>query len=268
MQESRIGLLAGAGELPIEFLKSAKRKGVKVTTFAITGLTDKRVEELSEEVIWIKPIKLGKFLKELKKSGVREIAVLGKIEHKEALKLKNLDLTAIKLIAVLKDLKPESLIKGVFREIEKSGVKVISPELFLKHLLIPSGTVLGPQPDKETLKDMKFGMEIAKRIAEMDIGQTVVVKMGTVIAVEGVEGTDRCIERGAELSSGGFVVCKAARPHQDMRIDVPTVGEKTIKLVKELGGKGIAVEGNKTFVITPDRIGELCRRQKLPLIAL
>lgn len=268
MQEGRIGLLAGAGELPIEFLKSAKRKGVRVTTFAITGLTDRRVEELSEEVIWIKPIKLGKFLKELKKSSVREIAVLGKVEHKEALKLKNLDLTAIKLIAVLRDLKPESLIKGIFKEIEKTGVKVISPESFLKHLLIPPGTVLGPQPDKETLKDMKFGMEIAKRIAEMDIGQTVVVKKGTVIAVEGVEGTDRCIERGAELSSGGFVVCKAARPHQDMRIDVPTVGEKTVKLVKELGGKGIAVEGNKTFIITPDRIGEFCKRQKLPLIAL
>lgn len=268
MQEVRLGLLAGAGELPLEFLKSAKEKGIEVTTFGITGLTDKRVEELSKRVIWIKPIKLGKFLKELKKSGVREIAVLGKVEHREALKLRNLDITAFKLIATLKDLKPESLIRGVFKEIEKSGVKVISPETFLKHLLVPPGTLFGPQPDEETLKDMKFGMKVAKKIAELDIGQTVVVKRGTVVAVEGVEGTDRCVERGAELSSGGFVVCKAARPNQDMRVDVPTVGEKTIKLVKELGGKGIAVEGNRTFVVTPDKIGELCRRQRLPLLAL
>ncbi len=268
MQESKLGLLAGAGELPLEFLKSAQEKGIKVTTFAITGITNRKVEELSERVIWIKPIKLGRFLKELKKSGVKEIAVLGKVEHREALKLRNLDLTAFKLIATLKDLKPESLIKGVFREIEKAGVRVISPEPFLKHLLIPPGTLFGPEPDEEILRDMKIGMEIAKKIAEMDIGQTVVIKKGTVIAVEGVEGTDRCIERGAELSSGGFVVCKAARPNQDMRIDVPTVGEKTVKLIKELGGKGIAVEGSRTFIVTPDKIGELCQRQKLPLLTL
>ena len=268
MQESRVGLLAGAGELPLEFLKSAREKGIRVTTFGITGITDKKVEELSEKVIWIKPIKLGKFLKELKRSRVREIAVLGKVEHREALKLRNLDITAFKLIATLKDLKPESLIKGVFREIEKIGVKVISPEPFLKHLLVPPGTLFGPQPDEETLKDMRLGMEVAKKIAALDIGQTIVIKQGTVVAVEGIEGTDRCIERGAELSSGGFVVCKAARPNQDMRIDVPTIGEKTVKLVKELGGRGIAVEGNRTFVVTPDKIGELCRRQKLPLLTL
>ena len=268
MQESRIGLLAGGGELPVEFLKSAREKGIKTVTFAIYGITDKRVEELSEEVVWIKPLKLGKFLKELKKSKVKEIAVLGKIEHREALRLKNLDLTAVKLLARLKDFKPESLIKGVFKEIESIGVEVISPENYLKHLLVPPGTRFGPELDSETLEDLKFGMEVAKKIAEMDIGQTVVVKKGTVIAVEGVEGTDRCIERGAELSGGGFVVCKAARPNQDMKIDVPTVGEKTVELVKRLGGRGIAVEGNRTFLITPDRIGEFCRKQKLPLIAL
>ena len=268
MQESRVGLLAGGGELPLEFLKSAREKGIRTTTFAVSGITEKRVEELSDEVVWIKPLKLGKFLKELKKRKLKRIAVLGKIEHSEALKLRNLDLTAVKLLMSLRDFKPESLIKGVFSEIEKAGVEVISPEEFLKHLLIPPGAVLGPRPDEETLKDMQFGMEVARKIAAMDIGQTVVVKKGTVVAVEGVEGTDRCIERGAELSSGGFVVCKAARPHQDMRIDVPTVGEKTVELVKQLGGKGIAVEGGKTFVVTPERIGELCLRQRLPFITL
>lgn len=267
MQEGRIGLLAGAGELPIEFLKSATRKGKPVVTFAIEGITEERVERFSERVVWIKPFKLGKFLKELKKNNIKELAVLGKVEHREAFKLRNLDLKAFKLIAELRDLKPESLIKGVFKEIEKSGVKVISPEEYLKHLLIPPGTLFGPQPDRETIEDMKFGMEVAKKIAEMDIGQTVVVKRGTVVAVEGTEGTDRCIERGAELSSGGFVVCKAARPNQDMRIDVPTVGEKTVELVKKLGGKGIAIEGNRTFVVTPEKIGELCRKQKLPLLS-
>ena len=268
MRENKIGLLAGGGELPLEFLKSTRERGKQVITFAIYGITDTRVEKFSNDVIWVKPIKLGKFLKELRKSQVKEIAILGKIEHSTALKLKNLDLTAVKLIAKLKDLKPESLIRGIFREIEKLGIEIINPQEYLQHLLIPPGKILGPEPDEKTLRDILFGMEVAKKIAEMDIGQTVIVKKGTVVAVEGVEGTDRCIERGAKLSSGGFVVCKAARPNQDMRIDVPTVGKETVKLVKKLKGKAIAIEGNRTFVVTPEKIEDICKRERIPLVVL
>ncbi|SMO41292.1 hypothetical protein SAMN06269117_10393 [Balnearium lithotrophicum] len=268
MQKSRIGLIAGKGELPLEFLKSAKERNVSVVTFALEGITDRKVSELSEETVWIKPFKLGKLLKEIEKRKIERITSLGKIEHKVAFNLSGFDLKAIKVLASVRDFKPETLIRAVFNEIEKLKVDIFSPEEFLEHLLLKKGKVLGITPSEETLREMKRGMEIAREIASLDIGQTVVLKNGTVVAVEGVEGTDECIRRGAELSGKGFIVCKAARKKQDMRIDVPTVGVETVKLVKKLGGKGIAVEGGKTYVVTPEKVEELCKKFKLTFVAL
>jgi len=268
MKKSRIGLIAGKGELPLEFLKSAKKRNVSVVTFALKGITDRKVSELSEETVWIKPFKLGKLLKEIEKRKIDRITSLGKVEHRVAFNLSSFDLKAIKVLSKVRDFKPETLIKAVFYEIEKLGIDIFSPEEFLEHLLLKKGKVLGITPSEETLREMKKGMGIAREIASLDIGQTVVLKNGTVVAVEGVEGTDECIIRGAELSGKGFIVCKAARKRQDMRIDVPTVGVETVKLVKELGGKGIAVEGGKTYVVTPEKVGELCKKFKLTFVAL
>ncbi len=268
MQKSRIGLIAGKGELPLEFLKSARERNVSVVTFALEGITDRKVSEFSDETVWIKPFKLGKLLKEIKKKKVKKITSLGKIEHKVAFNLSGFDLTAIRVLSKVRDFKPETLIRTVFEEIGNLGVGIFSPEEFLEHLLLKKETVLGVSPNEELLEEMRKGIRIAKEIASLDIGQTVVLKNGTVVAVEGVEGTDECIRRGAELSGKGFIVCKAARKRQDMRIDVPTVGVETVKLVKELGGKGIAVEGGKTYVVTPEKVGELCKKFKLTFVAL
>ena len=268
MPQSKIGLIAGSGELPLEFLKSARKKNVPVITFAIEGVTEKSVEELSKETVWIKPFKLGKLLKEIEKRKVEKLTTLGKIEHRTAFSLKGLDIKAIKILSRVKNFKPETLIKEIFNEIEKLGVEIISPNEFLNHLLLKKGEILGVRPSREVLREMELGMKIAKEIATLDIGQTIVIKNGTVVAVEGVEGTDECIRRGAELSGEGFIVCKAARKKQDMRIDVPTIGLKTVKLIKELGGRGIAVEGEKTYLLTPERLDQFCKKHKISLAAL
>jgi len=269
MRESRpLALFAGKGELPLEFLKSAKRKGRKVITFALKGITPLQVEELSARTVWIEPFKLGKFLKELEKSAVREIAFLGKLEHRNALSLKGLDLKAVTFLVGLKDRKPETIIRGVFEEVANLGIKVIDPTPYLAHLLLPKGKVFGKEPDEALLRELSAGMEVARKIASLDIGQTVVLKEGTVVAVEAVEGTDSCIERGASLAGKGFVVCKAARKEQDMRIDVPTVGLNTVKLIRRSGGRALAIEAEKTFLLNGDEIEEFCRREKFTLIAL
>ena len=268
MSKDRVGLIAGGGELPLEFLKSAKQNNFTTVTFAIVGITDQSVSELSDETVWIKPFKLGKLLKEIKRSGVTEVTFLGKVEHRVAFSLKSLDLKSVKLLTLLKDRRPESLIKAIFKEVEKLNVRIISPEKFLKHLLLPKGTFFGKAPNEELLSEMKWGVEIAKKISSLDIGQTVIVKNRTVIAVEGVEGTDECIRRGALLAGRGFLVCKAARKDQDMRIDVPTVGEKTVELVKSLGGKGIAVEGERTYVVTPSKVKKLCETYGITFAAV
>jgi DUF1009 family protein len=268
MQESRpVALLAGSGELPLEFLKSAKRKGREVITFALKGITSPEVEELSARTVWIEPFKLGKFLKELSRSSAREIAFLGKLEHRNALSLKGLDLKAITFLMGLKDRKPESIIKGIFKEVESLGVKVIDPTPYLSHLLLPKGTVLGKRPSEALLQELTEGMEVAKKIASLDVGQTVVLKEGSVVAVEAVEGTDACIKRGASLAGEGFVVCKAARREQDMRVDVPTVGIETVKLIHSLGGKALAIEGEKTYLLNRSEVENFCRSRDFLLIS-
>ncbi len=265
---SKVGLLAGKGDLPVEFLKSAKGKGVPVTLFALEGVTEKRAAELSEETVWIKPFRLGKFLKELERSGVEEIFILGKVEHRSALLPTGFDLKALKFLLSLPDRKPETLIGGIIEEIEKLGVKVSSPVSYLKHLLLSPGTLFGKRPDRKVEESFLYGMKVARTVASLDVGQTVVVKEGSVIAVEGIEGTDACIERGARLSGGGFIVCKAAREHQDMRIDVPTVGMETVRLIKKLGGKGLVVEAGRTFVLNRKQIEEFCSRTDFFFLAL
>ncbi len=262
-----VGLLAGKGKLPIEFLKSAAEKGREVTVFAIEGITDRKAESLSNRTFWIKPFKLGQLIKNIKTSGIEELAVLGKIEHRTAFSLKNLDITAVKVLLSTKNKQPEELIKRVFQEIEKAGVRIIDPTPYLKHLLSEEGILTG-NPSREIIEDVTFGMEVAKKIASLDIGQTVVVKEGTVIAVEGMEGTDECIKRGASLAGKGFVVCKAARENQDMRIDVPTVGIETVKLVASLGGRAIAVESGKTFLLEKKRLLEEAKKLKISVISV
>ena len=269
MKEGRVGLLAGRGELPLEFLKEASNKGVSVITFALEGITSKEVESLSFQTYWIKPFKLGTFFKKLKESKVDKLFFLGKIEHSNALSLRMLDLKAATFLLKLPDRKPETIIKGIIKEVESIGIEVPSPVPYLSGLLLPKGSFLGRKLPKELLKDAQFGIDVAKKVASLDIGQTVVVKSGAVVAVEAIEGTDECIKRGAQLAGGqDFIVCKAGREKQDMRIDVPTVGLNTVKLIHSLGGRVLIVEAGKTFVLNKREIENFCKEKGFSLLAL
>ncbi len=268
MRGTKVGLLAGKGELPLEFLKSAFKRKVQVITFALEGITSKEVEGLSFKTFWIKPFKLGTFFKKLKESKVRELYFLGKIEHSNALSLKMLDLKATSFLLKLPDRKPETIIKGIIKEVESMGIRVPSPTPYLSHLLLPKGTSLGSKVSRELLKDANLGISVAKSVASLDVGQTVVVKSGAVIAVEAIEGTDECIKRGARLAGKGFIVCKAGREKQDMRIDVPTVGLNTVELIYSLGGRALVVEAGKTFVLNKEKIEGFSKEKNFTLLAL
>jgi len=263
----RIGLLAGSGKLPAEFLKSAKGKGYQTVLFAIQGITERDIYNLADKVHEIKPFKLGKFLSLLKKENLSKIAILGKVEHKEALSLKNLDFKAVTFMLKLKDKRAEGVIGGIIREIESVGVEVINPEPFLSHLLPEKGVICG-RITSDIEKDITFGFKIAKEIATLDVGQTVVVKSGIVIAVEGIEGTDKCIERAGNLTGGDFVVCKAARKNQDMRIDVPTVGITTLETIAKYKGKALCIEAKKTFIPEMDKFKKVAIEKGITVIAV
>ncbi|WP_457567237.1 LpxI family protein [Desulfurobacterium sp.] len=263
----KIGLLAGSGSLPLEFLRSASERGAETVLFAIKGITDAGVFSYADRVYEIEPFKLGRFLSLVKKERPDRMAILGKVEHSEALSLKNLDFKAVTFLFSLRDRRAEAIIKGVIKEIEKLGVEVIDPTPFLAHLL-PEKGVLAGKLDKQLERDVEFGFRIAKEIASLDVGQTVVVKNGVVVAVEGIEGTDKCIERAARLAGRGFVVCKAARKSQDMRVDVPTVGLSTVEKISSLGGRALCVEAGKTFILDREKFLKKAAESGVAVIAV
>jgi len=245
----KIGLIAGSGELPIEFAKNVSKKGLPLEIFAIKRITDKSIQKYAK-THWINFGEAQKLIDLMKERKISEVVMLGKIEHYSLIfSLHKLDKRAREFFSALKDRRAKSILEAVLKELEKEGFKPIDPTPYLKHLLMPKGLLNNIHPTKEQLEDIKFGFEIAKQIAELDIGQTIIVKNKIVIAVEGIEGTDKCILRGGDLGGEGTIVCKSARKNQDMRYDVPVIGLKTLKSMKKAKAKVLGVESGKLFLL-------------------
>lgn len=259
----KIALIAGSGKLPQEFRNSVIKKGEEVITIGIERITDFKTD-------YVLPLgKVGKLIKILEKEEAGSIVILGKFEHKliysDILKT---DLTAINLLRKAKDRKPETLVRVFMDFLEEKGFRFIDPKPYLKHLLAEKGQMNRILPDKNTLEEGKWGFGIAKEIASMDIGQTIVIKNKAVVAVEAMEGTQETIKRAGKIAGKGTVVVKVARKKQDFRIDVPTVGEDTLKVMKEIGAKALFLEAGKVFIVDKDNFLKLSDRFKIAVWGL
>lgn len=245
----KVGLIAGWGQLPVEFARSASEKGEDVYVCAIKSSTDSNIEKFGR-VFWFSFGEVQRMIDTFKENGVTRLVMLGKIEHSSILfHFHKLDKRAREFLSKLKDRRAKSILHGIIQELEKEGFEFIDPTPYLGRLVVGEGVVGNINPDQHTMEDISFGMYIAKEIAQLDIGQTIVVKDKVVVAVEGVEGTDRCILRSKELCGGGSVVCKAARKNQDMRYDVPVVGLKTLDSLKKAGVKALGLEAGRTYLL-------------------
>ncbi len=252
----KIGLIAGAGELPIVFAKTAKEKGEEVFILGIHGITDESISDYGE-IHWVNFGKLGEVLRILKENNVKKLVMLGKIEHQLLLQsITELDTRALMFLSKLPDQRAESILGGLIKELEEEGFEFIDPTPYLGSLLAEEGLINDIEPTENQIEDAKFGLKIAKVIADLDVGQTVVVKNKIVVAVEALEGTDKCILRAGELAGEGTVVCKVARKHQDFRFDVPVVGLKTLESMKQSGAKFLAIEAGKTYILNRDEFIE------------
>ena len=271
---NKIGLIAGSGELPVIFTKTAKEKGKEVFVFGITTffglktITDKKIKKYAS-VEWIPFGKAQKLIDKMKKEDIKDIVMLGKIEHSLLItSFFDLDERAKHFFSSLKDKRAKTILEGVIKELEKEGFNFIDPSPYLSPLLAPEGLIGSIKPDERLIKDAQFGIKMAKKIADLDIGQTVVVKDGNVIAVEGIEGTDRCIKRAGKLGGKGTVVCKAARTNQDMRYDVPVIGVKTLKSMKKAGAKLLAVEAGKTYLLEKEKFIKFADKNNISVIGI
>lgn len=266
---ARIGLVAGEGKLPIVFARVAKTKGDTVIAFGLKGITSPDLEQHVDKMHWVPWGSLQKAALLLVTERIRKIIMLGKVK-KDILfnSTEDLDDNAKKIFDKIKDKKDYAVLNGIKDFLKKFGVEVIDSTTYLKELIPSKGTLTRREPSKEEWDDINYGKDVAKAMSGFDIGQTIVVKEKTVIAVEAIEGTDDTIARSGRLVKGPFVAVKVARPDQDMRFDVPLVGLETVKTLADAGGKALALEADKTLLMDREDVVRLADEKDISIVII
>lgn len=265
----KVGLLAGIGKLPVEFMRAAHQLGHQVIVIAVVSDVEKELAEEADVYYEINVAKLDKIIKTLKKNGVNKVTMLGKVTKEILFKgLKFPDLRAIKLLAHLHNRKDDTIMLAIVRELEKDDIEVVDQTLYLKPLMPGPGVFSKRQPTAAEEEDIRFGFATAKAMGGMDIGQTVVVKNKAVMAVEAIEGTDACIRRGGALGREHSVVVKVAKPNQDPRFDVPAVGCQTLRSMLESKCNVLAIEAGRTLFVEQEEVLKLADQHKICICAV
>jgi UDP-2,3-diacylglucosamine hydrolase len=273
---SPIGLVAGNGSFPLEFLKNAKARGLDVVVVAHVGETDRQVEGLAWHCAWIRVGQVGKLLRTFKRKGVRQAAFVGGIRRARLFGSFRPDLRALSIIARLGSVKDDKLLRAVAAEIEKDGIEVFSASVLLERSVPCVGTLTRRALSEAERSGAAVGWEASKGVGALDIGQTVVVCQGVVVAVEAVEGTDAAIARGGDLAGrrsgrpekGSLVVVKLAKPQQDLRLDLPAVGVGTISAMKIAGASALVLEAGKAVILNPQEVIEAADMEGIAIEAV
>lgn len=245
----RLGLIAGNGRFPLVFIEAAHTQGIEIVAVAHQGETPDDIAGQLPDVTWVKVGELGKIIETFLKAGVTQVVMAGGIHKAGALTNIQPDARGLAFISRLSSLKDDVILRGIAQELESDGIDVVESTRLLPSLVPDEGVLTAVSPDTKQHADIRLGVQVAKEIGRWDIGQSVVVKQGTVFAVEGAEGTNATIQRGGELSGPGTVVVKVSKPHQDLRFDVPTVGPETIHVMRAVQAQVLAVEAGKTLML-------------------
>lgn len=265
-----IGIIAGNGVYPETFISAARKHapGAKLVLAAFENETRPELAETCDAAAWFRVAQLGKTLKFFRQEGVTEAVMIGQIAPKNLFDLRP-DLRAMMMIAKLKERNAETLFGGVADEMAKDGIRLLPATTFLEDHLPAAGHVCGPVLKKRQLADAEFGFRIAKETSRLDIGQSVVVRHGTVLAVEAFEGTNQCIRRGGELGKGRDVMlAKVSKPNQDFRFDVPVIGPQTVENCAKAGVSAITIEAGRTLLLEREKVEELCRQHGIGIHAV
>jgi DUF1009 family protein len=265
-----IGLIAGNRSLPLLFAQQARAQGVKrLVAAAFEGETDPRLADLVDDIVWLKVGQLSKMISGLKQRGVRQCVMLGQISPRNLFELRP-DLRAISLLLKLKEKNAHSIFSAIAEELNKEGIELIAPVRWLQSLMPTAGFSLGPKLSDGQKQNVAFGFAIAKKISALEIGQTVVVKDGAVLAVEAFEGTDNCLRRGGALvgASGGGVAVKVAKEKHDLRFDVPCFGKQTIEVCHEAKISVFGFESAMTLLLDMETVASLAKKYRITVAAV
>ncbi len=267
---SRVALLAGQGDFPALFVEAAAAEGLKIFVIGIEGITDKRIDAHADAVYYLGWGQVERFISLLKDNGIREIVFAGGIPKKDLHSAgPAIDPIGKAMIDSVPNKGDDHFMRavGIFLRL-KCGVSVADPRKYIRPMLAHGGVMTKCQPGDGEWSDLKFGLKIARGIGRLDIGQTVVVKNGVVLAVEAVEGTDQAIRRGGQLANKGAVAVKAAKPIQDLRFDLPCIGPDTIESLCAVSAAALGVEAKKTVMLHKKKLLEKAEAAGLSIVGL
>ncbi len=270
MQLDSLGIIAGSQSLPFEIARLAREGGVRrLVAIGFEGETDPALSDYVDEMAWVRVGQLSKLIRFFKKQGIDRCVMGGQVAPKNLFDVRP-DLRAAALLLRLKEKNAHTIFGGIADELAKDGVTLIEATPWLKPLMPDVGFVLGRAPKADQSEDLDFGFRIAKEVSRLDIGQSVVVKDGTVLAVEGFEGTDRCMKRGGELAGkkGGATAIKVAKREHDMRFDIPCIGEATVQNCLDSGISALGLEATRVIVLERDKIEALIQRHAFSIVTL
>lgn len=251
----RYGLIAGGGSFPLLTLRAAREAGHEMTVVAVKEEAAPEIAELTDSCQWVSLGQLSKAIEVFRSAGVTEAVMAGRIQHKQIFSVIRPDWRLVKVLNNLRRKNTDSLLGAVTRVFEDEGITILDSTFFLTGSLAREGANGGRKPSPAECKDVEYGREVAAALAGHDIGQSVVICEQACVAVEAMEGTDAVLARAGELANGKrLTLVKVAKPGQDMRFDVPVIGPRTIRKMREVNATAVAVEAGKTLLLEKDEL--------------
>lgn len=253
---AKVGLIAGIGNLPVEFMRAAQHEGYEVVVISVVTDGAPELQAEADAYYQISVFKSDTVIKTFLKEGVADVTMLGKVTKEHLYKKITTipDMRTIKLLNRLRNRKDDTIMLAIVEELEKEGLSVADQTKYMRSLMPSVGVMTNRQPTEVEQLDITFGFTLAKQMGALDIGQTVVVKEQAAMAIEAIEGTDECIKRGGALGREGAVVVKTAKPNQDVRFDVPAVGMKTLESMISSNCKVLAIEAKRTIFVEQEAV--------------
>ena len=252
------GLIAGNGRFPFLVLEGARSQGIEMTVIALKEEASPELEKIAKRLHWVSLGELSKAIELMQREGVQQAVMAGQVKHNKIFSSIRPDWKLAKLLFSLPRKNTDSLIGAVAKVLEDEGIRLVDSTMFLKPLLPDPGVLTRRAPSEEEAADMEYGLLVARQIAGMDIGQTVVIADQACVAVEAMEGTDETIARAGRFAQGkNLVVVKVSKPGQDMRFDVPVVGLPTVENMKKAGATALAIDAARTLLFDREKLVEL-----------
>ena len=268
MLEQKQGLIAGDGLLPVKMAQYAKDNGLDVVAISLSSDNCAQLKKYCSKVYSFCPGEVNKISQTLLEEGIKQLTFLGKVHKGLIIRRPKFDAKAMELLKTAARLNDDQVMLMIVEELSKLNITVLDQTIFIKNLMVPSGVLGKVKPTEAQMDDVNYGFWLAKEMGKLDVGQSVVIKDKMIMAVEAIEGTDKCIERGCKIAKRNASVIKVSKPLQDKRFDIPAVGLNTIKTMKKHHANLLAIEANETIIVDMEKVVQFADKNNIVIMAV